>query len=257
MIWRDEICLCLVAKKLLHLVLAESALELIPPELWSHPEVRRDAARRRLSPGSMLLDRSYHHRAMLRLPNAERRGRPDIVHFALLSALGTPLSMVGELRVHVHTLGNLVVEVSPSTRLPRNYLRFKGLFEQALKEGRAPPGGASLPLLTVREQRIDELLAELSPSKAIGLSRLGEPMPLSEVAGHLASSGNTAAIVGGFPRGHFTDETKRMLNEVYAIDPAPLEAWVVTARLVYAVERAMGLEEKRIKELREARSTPR
>jgi len=242
-----------VVNGLLHLILAESALELVPTELWSHPEVRGDARRRGLSPGDMLLDRSYHHRAMLRLLNGERRGRPDIVHFSLLSALETPLSMVGELRAYVHTFNDRVVRVAPGTRLPRNYLRFKGLFEQALKVGRAPPNAGSEPLLTVRQQRIAELLAELSPSRLVGLSRLGEPMPLSEVAGRLASSENAATVIGGFPKGQFTDETRKLLGEVYAIDPASLEAWVVTARLIYAVELALGVEERRIRELREAR----
>jgi len=246
-----------VVSRLLHLILAESAIELIPAELTSHPEVRRDARRRGLSPSDMLLDRSYHHRAMLRLNNAERRGRPDIVHFALVSALETPLGMVDQLRVHVHTFGNLVMQVAPWTRLPRNYIRFKGLLEQALREGRAPPGDRPNPLLTVRKQRIDELVAELGTSKVLGLSRLGEPMPLKEVAGRLASSENAAVVVGGFPRGHFTEETRTLLSEVYAIDPSPLEAWVVTARVVYAVERALGLEERRVMELREARRTDR
>jgi rRNA small subunit pseudouridine methyltransferase Nep1 len=66
------------------LVLAESALELVPSELRRHPAVLADAKRRRKKPGEILLDRSRHHPAMRDLPDASRRGRPDIVHQVLL-----------------------------------------------------------------------------------------------------------------------------------------------------------------------------
>lgn len=239
------------------MVLAESALELVPSELWGHAEIRQDARRKGVQPGEILLDRSYHHRAMLRLRDGERRGRPDIVHFALLCALETPLGMVNQLRVHVHTFTDLVLEVAPETRLPRNYLRFKGLVEKALKEGRAPVDDKSAPLLTVKKQGFAELLSLIGPSKVVGLSRLGEPKPLSEIALDLTSEDNAVVVVGAFPRGHFGQETSSLLHKVYTIDPAPLETWIVTARVVYAVERVMGLETRRISELQRARLSER
>jgi len=106
------------------LVLAESAVETVPESLWTHRSVQKHAKLRRKPPRSVLLDRSYHHAAMKGLEHSEKRGRPDIVHFALLEALGSPLNREGLLEVYVHTIDDNVITVDPETRLPRNCNRF-------------------------------------------------------------------------------------------------------------------------------------
>ncbi|MDA8341294.1 MAG: 16S rRNA methyltransferase, partial [Actinomycetota bacterium] len=55
-------------------VLAEAALELVPREVWRQPAVASDAKRRGKEPGGMLLDRSFHHSAMARMRDSEKRG---------------------------------------------------------------------------------------------------------------------------------------------------------------------------------------
>ncbi|MCP8317603.1 MAG: 16S rRNA methyltransferase, partial [archaeon] len=65
------------SEKSLVLILAESALELIPHELWKHPSVVKHASSKGKKVSEILLDRSYHHSAMLRLKDSEKRGRPD------------------------------------------------------------------------------------------------------------------------------------------------------------------------------------
>ena len=104
--------------KLLTFILAEAALETVPEKLWRHSSVKRDAKRQKKLPKQLLLDRSLHHAAMLKLKNKLKRGRPDITHFVLLEALGSPLNKQGSLQVFIHTCNDYVIRVNPKIRLP-------------------------------------------------------------------------------------------------------------------------------------------
>ena len=225
-------------------VLAESALERIPKELWKHPSVIKTARSRRKRPGSMLLDRSLHHHAMKNLPLAEKRGRPDIVHTTLLYVMGTPLNRAGLLRTYVHTVDDHVIEIDPTTRLPKNYNRFVGLIEQLYEEGEVPPGGP--PLLKLRRETLPELVERLEPDRVIAFTRLGEPKTVEEAMRPLASLGKPMVIVGGFPHGHFSKRTTSLADELICIDEEGLDAWVVAARAIYEFEKATGLTRKRL-----------
>lgn len=43
--------------------------------------------------------------------------RPDILHRCLLSLQDSPLNKAGLLRVYVHTLDNVLIEIDPSCRV--------------------------------------------------------------------------------------------------------------------------------------------
>src|SRR5438093_2042184 len=96
----------------LNLVIAESALELVPEEIRRSPAVVNDAKRRERDPSKILLDRSLHHAAMVRLKEDYKRGRPDIVFMTLLSDTGTPLFEEGSVKVCVHTRVGVVLKRS-------------------------------------------------------------------------------------------------------------------------------------------------
>ena len=228
---------------MLNLLLAESALETVPKQLWSHPSVAKRAKALRKSPGEVLLDRTYHHGAMLHLEIGERWGRPDIVHFSLLEALGAPLNREGLLRIYVHTLEDHVISVDPEVRLPRNYDRFVGLIEQLYREGRVPVEGK--PLLKLRKGSLRDILSEIEPSYVMAFTRRGEPKTLEDAIKVLRKYENPVAIIGAFPRGHFTNETAKLANLSVSIDPEMLETWTVTSRVIYEFERQMELPEKR------------
>ncbi len=224
---------------MLTVVLAESSLELVPKELASHLLVRRDADRRRKRPEQLILDRSYHHRAMLGLSNSVRRGRPDIAHITLLTALGSPLSLMGRLRVYIHTLENLVISVSPGARIPRNSERFKGLIEQLFEYRRIP--SESEPLLKLTKMNLDQLIKRIAPTYRVGLTVLGEKSRPQRLATCLAEQARPSIIIGGFPRGHFSDETMRSLDATVSVYPRGLEAWTVASWMIFAYEQAAGL----------------
>lgn len=217
---------------MLNFILAESALELVPKELKGSPAVASDSKRRGVEATSMLLDRSFHHSAMARLKDSEKRGRPDLVHVVLLAVTGMPLYLDGKVRIFVQTYGDMVLEVQEKTRIPKNYLRFRGLMEKVLVE--KPAEG----LVAVRKGGLRELVRSLSPDLVIGLSVQGRPAPMEELAVKIARARELCVIVGGFPRGHFTPITLSLVGELVRVDPRPMEAHVVVARMLYEVEKA-------------------
>jgi rRNA small subunit pseudouridine methyltransferase Nep1 len=225
---------------MLHLVFVETPLELVPPELLSHPSVRRNAKRRGKRPEETLLDRSLHHFAMDRLPSSEKRGRPDIIHFCLLEAMGSPLNRASLLRVYVNTIGGKIIDVSPCTRLPRDYNRFKSLIEQLLLYGRAPTGGEE-PLLLLRDMRISDLVEEVKPTRVVALTSHGR-LSSFQVAGETLSEVETPmALIGAHPSGPMDKETLAVADLQMSVYPDALEAWTVTSRILYEVEKQSGI----------------
>ncbi len=231
---------------MLILVLAESALETVPEDLWSHPAVRRHSKRQRKPPKHLLLDRSLHHSAMRRLDDNLKRGRPDITHFALLEALGSPLNKEGLLQVIVHTNKDYAITVNPSTRLPRNYNRFIGLMEQLFQLGKVPSEGE--PLLTLEPKTLQQLLTEAKTDYIIAFSREGKPKTLQDTVSSLQAKRRPAVIVGGFPHGHFSETTIQLADEVVCVDSEMLDAWALTSRVIYEYERALSVPRKRLGE---------
>ena len=65
---------------------------------------------------------------------AWKRGRPDIVHFALIEALSTPLFFNNLLQVYVSTISNQVVYIGENLRIPKSYPRFEGLMIDLFKK---------------------------------------------------------------------------------------------------------------------------
>jgi rRNA small subunit pseudouridine methyltransferase Nep1 len=225
-------------------ILAESALEMVPRELWSHPSVRNYAQDRGKPPGKLFLDRSYHHAAMLGLGGAEKKGRPDIVHITLLSILGSPLNLEGLLETYVHTTDDWVLKFRPETRLPKNFTRFLSLIEQLYEKGKVPIDGE--PLITLEKLTLPQLVKSLKIDHCIAFTRLGKYGTVEETAGILAGYGRAAVILGGFPHGHLSAKTLQTADETFCIDRDTLDSWVLASRIIYDYERALGLPEKRI-----------
>ena len=216
---------------LLNFVLAESALELVPKEIRKLPAVTSDAKRRQKDASEVLLDRSFHHSAMGRLKDSEKRGRPDLVHVTLLDVTGTPLYLDGMARVFVHTFDDVVLEFAEKTRIPKNYLRFRGLMEEALVE--RPKDG----LIRVYPMTPKELVRRISSDLVLGLSVQGKQLSMEELAQMTSSVKEPTVLVGGFPHGHFAPETISACDQLIRIHSKPLEAHVVASRLLYEVEK--------------------
>ncbi|MFX0096444.1 MAG: 16S rRNA methyltransferase [Candidatus Hodarchaeota archaeon] len=229
---------------MLHFLLAESGLEVIPFRFQRHSSVRHQARRKKKDPSELLLDVSLHHTLISQLPNGEKRGRPDIVHFCLLSILGTPLNKAGLLRTYVHTIDDKVLFINPEIRPPRNYNRFVGLIEQLFKIGQVPPVGA--PLLHIERKSLHELIEEIEPQMTILFSEGGVPTTSEALVSKLKKGEDTAVIVGGFPHGEFSSQTRKLADVNISIDAEPLDSWIVAARVISAYEEAITLSQKRL-----------
>ena len=224
------------------LVIVEAAIELVPKSIRNHPAVRAYAAKRGKRPEEVLLDRSYHHAAMRKLREAEQRGRPDISHFILLEALGSPLNKCGMLELYVQTRSGHVIWINPETRLPRIYERFKGLIEKLYEEPIVKADGRIL--LKLEEKKLSELIKEVDPDICILLSEDGKPMKWSEFGKIITSRRKPLVMIGGFPRGGFHEETIRNADEIISLWPEPLEAWVIASRVISITEQALKIGEK-------------
>lgn len=225
--------------KIINLILLESSLELVPPEIASHPAVIKNARRRGKKPLETLLDTSLHYHAMKNLKDREKRGRPDIVHISLLNALESPLNKCGLLRIYIHTYEGHIIFIDPSTRIPRNYNRFVGLMEQLLVYGKVPPD-ADKPLMYVKTMRLDNLFEVINVKGLILLRERGRRAKPSEIIAE-ALSKNYAIGIGGFPHGDFSDNILRYSNREYSIYDESLHTWVVLSRIIVAAEDYLGI----------------
>ena len=183
---------------------------------------------------------------MKKLKENEKRGRPDIIHFALLEALGSPLNKERLLQVYVHTNNDYVITVNSETRLPRNYDRFVGLLEQLFELGRVPSKGQTLRKLECKT--LPQLLEETKTDYVMAFSRKGSPKTLEEAIARLLEKQRPTVVVGGFPHGHFSETTVRLADEVVCIDPEMLETWTLTSRVIYEYERVISLHKKRLRQ---------
>ncbi|MCD6323785.1 MAG: 16S rRNA methyltransferase [Desulfurococcales archaeon] len=218
-------------------VIAEAALELVPPEIAGHSAVSRNARRRGKSPVETLLDVSLHYPAMKRLRDREKRGRPDILHVTLLELLSSPLNLEGLMKIYVHTYGDYAITVDPSTKVPRNYMRFVGLMEQLLTVGRVPPN-SDKPLMKAYPSTFRNLLKEAGFESCILLSEEGDLKPPEEICGEALNS-DLPLVIGGFPHGKFNEEVSGICRSTFSIYHRPLEAWVVASRLAGACEKVL------------------
>ncbi|MEM0014436.1 MAG: 16S rRNA methyltransferase [Zestosphaera sp.] len=223
----------------LKVVIAEASLEPVPREICMHPAVLKNARLRGKKPTEVLLDKSIHYHAMKDLPNAGKRGRPDIVHIVLLELLSSPLNIEGRLQVFIHTCGDYVIEVSSETHIPRNYNRFVGLMEQLFISGSTPPDSEK-PLLRLYPSTITNLLRKLDVPGAILLDEKGTPNSPRSVCRE-ALNGGFPVIIGGFPHGEFSDEVVANAVATYSIYHKPLDAWAVASILVHSCEEVLKI----------------
>ncbi|HVP23876.1 MAG TPA: hypothetical protein VMS77_08200 [Conexivisphaerales archaeon] len=226
-----------MAEKEVVLMLAETALEPIPREISRSPPVSADARRRGKQAQEILLDRSIHHAAMLRMEDAESRGRPDIPYHVLLDVTSSPLYRAGRLSFFIHTRGNLLLRFSKGLRPPRSYDRFRSLMEQLLIEGKV---GKEEDLIVVEKASFKEAIGRAGPTEVVGLSRLGREKALATIVSE-ARGDRPCYVVGGFPSGHFGEEVEKSFDSLFSISPQGLDASLVACRLVYEIERSLGI----------------
>ena len=224
---------------LLNLVIADTALETMPVKMFQHPSLKkiRNSGKK---PTEILLDRTFHHFAILssNLKDDYKRGRPDILHVILLSALATPLFKNNHLKVFVHTINNQVINVKDNLRIPKSYSRFEGLILDLIKHKKIVSKDGTLLLELKDNQSFSDLIEKhIRPDVVVGLSTNGILKNFEHVCNELFQFENPCVVIGGFPKGHFSPEIESHLEKKYSISNLKLEAHLVISRLLYEFEK--------------------
>lgn len=230
---------------MLHIILLDCALEFVPSEISSMKQVQKHAFRRGKKPTELLLDQTHHGRAMTKLLESERRGRPDITFLSLMSILETPLCKEGLLSVHLHLQDGRIIEVRSDVRLPRNYERFVGLMEQLLLSGRVPPKGDTL--LQVIDKTLNGLITDLKSGLTILASEGGQKTTIDGLSQLIPADPSASVIVGvgAFPHGGLSESTTALFDNKLEFDKEVMMAWHVCAEIVWTYSQSVGVIGKR------------
>lgn len=220
---------------MISLVLAESALELVPLELQDHPSILSHAHKLGKNPSEILLDNSWHYAAMKGIDNEIKRGRPDLVHFSILEATTIPLYLQNKIKIYIHTIDDKVIYIGENVHIPKSYHRFEGLIEKLFLE-KIIQSDTNV-LLEIKEKSFSELINEIKPTKIIGFSTKGELRSFEKISSEI--SDNTCIVIGGFQKGHFSESTKSKINHLFSVDNLSYEAHVVIARMLYEYEKTV------------------
>ena len=218
---------------MLTLVLAEAEVELMPAELTCHPAVIANARQRKKQPTQILLDSNYHHSAMTTLPEGRRRGRPDITHLFLLTALESILNKQGQLHIIIHTRNDMVITINPETRIMRNYERFLGLMETLFEKQVVPD--EKHPLLSLRQNTpLNQIIEQVQADEVITFSKDGSTVILPDYFKELKkqNKNHLLCVIGGFPSGEFHTDLKTITTDTFSLYPDMLPAWTVASEIL-------------------------
>ncbi|MGE0243163.1 MAG: ribosome biogenesis protein [Nitrososphaeraceae archaeon] len=233
------------------IILAESAIEIIPKELRNNYLISDYLKKVGKPINEVFLDKSYHYIAMReeKMNNSWKRGRPDLVHICLLSILATPLYMKNLVNVYVHTIDNKIIFIGRQVRLPKSYKRFEGLMmklfqEKQIKGNESASDKDSYLLKIKNNMTFDNLLDKvIRPEKIIGFSSTGILKSVKSIVNETIDlkQKHIAYIIGGFPNGEFSKNIRERFHMTYAITNDQLEAHVVISRLAYECENRISL----------------
>ena len=220
---------------MLYIILAESSLELIPKKIHNHPSVTSYSKKFKKNSSNTLLDNSWHFGAMKGLDNEIKRGRPDIIHLTLLSLCTTPVFYKNKIKVFVHTVNDQIISINNNTRLPKSYHRFQGLMEKLFLTKKIESEDEIL--MEMKNSSLSQLVSKIKPTQIIGLTTQGQKISLDKLVKQIEE--NSCIILGGFQKGHFSNETEKIIDKSFSINDSSLEAHLVASRLAYEYEKTI------------------
>ena len=220
---------------MLTIILVESSLELIPPELSNHQSVLAYSKKFKKTISNTLLDNSWHFGAMKGLKNEIKRGRPDIVHLTLLSICTSPAFYENKIKLFVHTVNNEIISINNNTRLPKSYHRFQGLMEKLFLTKKIE--SETVILMEMQNSSLSKLISKIKPDEVIALTTEGQKTTFEKLI-HQTKE-NSCILIGGFQKGHFNEENQKIIERAFSIHDSSLEAHLVASRLVYEYEKTI------------------
>jgi rRNA small subunit pseudouridine methyltransferase Nep1 len=222
------------------LIIEDASLEILPRKYFASKEARLVTRKFGVNPDMQILDKNFHNKIIESLSKGEKRGRPDVVHLALLDTTSTPLFEDGLLRLFVRTMEGFTIEIKTGTRLPRTLQRFCGVMARLLS-GRF--GESEAKLFEIQKNRsFSSLAGDLKGSRIVALSSRGSLVSLRKVISEECDNEGTIWVVGGFPHGSFSEDVIKASDRIISISNRTLPAHVVTARLCYELEEKQRLQ---------------
>jgi len=205
--------------------LVESALELVPERIRAHGSVKAWCRRFGRRPGEAVLDVNYMRDAMKGIPDAGRRGRPDIVHYFLLNVMEGPAGRKGLVDVYIHTYGGSTFYVEPGTRIPRSYARFIGIMAQVLR-------GVDTPRIHPVSRTPQEIIRAKKKEgyRVVGMDVKGERVLPENVLGR-----DSVVVIGGFQKGEIRGDY--CVEKWVSLGGETYPTWVIGAEVVAGWER--------------------
>lgn len=189
--------------------------------------------------GYELLNSQDHHSLLLKNKRDIKMYRPDIVHHSLLTLLDSPLNKSGKLKIYIHTLKNVLIEINPKIRIPRTYNRFAGLIVQLLYQFRIKAKGSNEKLMKIIKNPIKKHLP--INTFIINTSVKGELVNINDYVTKLINKSKNKPIVfifGAHPHG----QTKQdYANDTISISQYPLSSNAAIAKTIAAFEQCWNV----------------
>lgn len=171
------------------------------------------------------------------------QSRPDITHQLLLALLDSPLNKAGRLQVFVETTSHVLIDVSPSTRIPRTFKRFAGLMVQLLFKMRVRAADSSETLLKVVKNPVTAHLPVGAP--IVGLEAGARLVDAIDVPGMIplggadgTREGSIVFVIGAMSHG---DIEADYIQHTVSLSRYPLSAACAVSKLLNAYEHAWGI----------------
>ena len=175
---------------------------------------------------------SDDHRNLIKKMNKSLEDyRPDVLHQCLLNLFESPLNKAGMLQVYIRTKENVLIEISPKTKIPRTIKRFCGLMGQLLQKYRIRAMNSSEVLLKVIKNPITQYIPFGCP--IISTNEKSKLIKLEDYIDNLKSN-NVAFVVGVISKG---DVNIDYMTDTISISSFPLTAGIVCSKICTAFEK--------------------
>ncbi|KAI2000080.1 18S rRNA pseudouridine methyltransferase, partial [Ophidiomyces ophidiicola] len=164
--------------------------------------------------------------------------RPDITHQCLLTLLDSPINKAGKLQIYIHTAKGVLIEVSPTVRIPRTFKRFAGLMVQLLHRLAIRSTNSQEKLLRVIKNPITD---HLPPNcRKVTLSFDAPVVRVNDYIRTLGPAESICVFVGAMAKGRddFADAFK---DDTISISNFSLSASVACSKFCHAAEDAWGI----------------
>lgn len=166
------------------------------------------------------------------IPTTEYSTQTDLLK-CLLTLLDSPINKAGKLQIYIHTAKGVLIEVSPTVRIPRTFKRFAGLMVQLLHRLSIRSISSQEKLLKVIQNPITD---HLPPNcRKVTLSFDAPLVKVSDYIKELQPEESICVFVGAMAKGtdNFADQ---IVDEKIAISNWSLSASVACSKFCHAAE---------------------